>query len=151
MCLLDQVARWDETRIVCLAAAPTADHPFGRAEGVPAIVAVEYAAQAAAVHSVLLDGHIEPRGGVLATLSEVELSGGWLNEASGALAIDAELVARDGSGCLYSFVVHDEHGCRARGRLLVAFTGEPTVRTPEGGLAPDWREGTECQRSPNGQ
>ena len=151
MCLLDQVTRWDETRIFCRAAVPTADHPFARAEGVPTIVAIEYAAQAAAVHSMLLDGHIEPHGGMLATLSEVELSGGWLNETSGALAIDAELVARDGSGCLYSFMVHDKHGCRARGRLVVAFTGVPTVPTPERELAPDWREATERQRSPNGR
>jgi predicted hotdog family 3-hydroxylacyl-ACP dehydratase len=136
MCLLDRVTRWDETRIVCCAEPPAADHPFAQAEGVPPIVAVEYAAQAAAVHGALLAGHREPRDGMLATLSEVELSQGWLDDSSGALTIDAELLARDASGCMYSFMVHDEHGCRARGRLVVAFTDERSVRTPGGGLTP---------------
>ncbi len=124
MCLLDRVVQCDETRIVCRAAAPTADHPFARAQGVPAVAAVEYAAQAAALHGALLDGNHPPRDGMLAKLSEVELTVGWLDEGSSALTIRAELLVRGASGCMYSFMVHDEHGCRARGRLLVAFTND---------------------------
>jgi predicted hotdog family 3-hydroxylacyl-ACP dehydratase len=124
MCLLDRVVAWDEARIVCQAAAPAAGHPFARAQRVPAVAAVEYAAQAAALHGALLDGDREPRHGMLAKLSEVELAAGWLDGGSNALSVRAELLVRGASGCIYAFSVDDERGCRARGRLLVAFTNE---------------------------
>jgi predicted hotdog family 3-hydroxylacyl-ACP dehydratase len=89
MCLLDRVARWDETRIVCHAAATALDHPFAGADGVPVVASVEYAAQAAALHSALLDDNREPRGGMLATLSEVELTLGCLDQGSSALTVQA--------------------------------------------------------------
>jgi predicted hotdog family 3-hydroxylacyl-ACP dehydratase len=122
MCLLDRVARWDETSIVCHAAATALGHPFARANGVPVVASVEYAAQAAALHGALLDDNREPRGGMLATLSEVELTVGCFDQGSSALTVQAELIVRGVSGCTYSFTVHDACGCRARGRLLVAFT-----------------------------
>jgi predicted hotdog family 3-hydroxylacyl-ACP dehydratase len=124
MVLLDQLVRYDETHIVCEAAAPTANHPLARAERVPAVAAVEYAAQAAALHGALLDGNSEPRHGVLAKLSEVALIGGLLEAASGAITVQAELLVRGLSGCMYSFSVHDEQGWGARGRLLIAFTND---------------------------
>jgi len=124
MVLLDRLVRYDETRIVCEAVAPTPEHPLARAEGVPAVAAVEYAAQAAALHGALLDGNPEPRHGMLAKLSEVELIGCWLGVPSSPLTVQAELLVRGASGCMYSFTVHDEQGCGARGRLLVAFTND---------------------------
>ena len=87
----------------------------------PVVAAVEYAAQAAALHGALLDGRREARDGMLAKLSDVELSRAG-STSSGALTIQAELLARGASGCMYAFTVHDARGCRARGRLLVAFT-----------------------------
>lgn len=124
MCLLERVVQCDENRIVCVAAAPTANHPFARAQGVPAVAAVEYAAQAAALHGAALDGNRGPRHGMLAKLSEVELTVGWLHEGSGPLTVEAELLVHGEAGCMYSFMVHDEQGCRARGRLLVAFSDD---------------------------
>ena len=59
---------------------------------------------------------------VLAKLTDVELFAPWLDASSGALDIQAELLVRGASACTYSFMVHDASGCRARGRLLVAFT-----------------------------
>jgi predicted hotdog family 3-hydroxylacyl-ACP dehydratase len=124
MFLLDRVARYDETRIVCEATAPTANHPLARAQDMPAVIAVEYAAQAAALHGALLDGNPEPRRGMLAKLNEVELTEGWLEETSSPLTVQAELLVRGASGCMYSFAVHDERGWGARGRLLVAFAND---------------------------
>lgn len=121
MCLLDSVQRWDAATILCQAPAPTAAHPLAGAQGVPAIVAAEYAAQAAAVHGSLIDATTAPRSGMLAKLSEVELLGAELDEAGGVLAIGAELLSRVASGCMYSFEVSNQRGCVARGRLLVAF------------------------------
>ena len=121
MCLLDSVQRWDATTIICQAAAPTPDHPLARAQRVSAVVAVEYAAQAAAVHGSLLDDTDSPRAGMLSKLTEVELSAAGLDAASGPLTIRAELLSRVAAGCMYTFEVSDPRACVARGRLLVAF------------------------------
>ncbi|MEO5771500.1 MAG: hydroxymyristoyl-ACP dehydratase [Burkholderiaceae bacterium] len=118
MCLLDAVTHWDATSIVCQAAAPTSDHPLARAGAVAAFVAVEYAAQAAAVHGALLCAADSPRDGMLAKLGDIELA---LGAVSGAVTIRAELQSRVESGCMYTFSVHDARVCCARGRLLVAF------------------------------
>jgi predicted hotdog family 3-hydroxylacyl-ACP dehydratase len=118
MCLLDAVTGWDATTIACEAAAPTALHPLARAGGVPTVAAVEYAAQATAVHGSLLDDHDTPRDGMLAKLSEVELAPGPI---AGPLRVQAELLSRVGAGCMYRFSVHDATRCCAQGRLLVAF------------------------------
>lgn len=117
MCLLDAVTRWDATRIECRAAAPMASHPLARGDGVPAVAAIEYAAQATAVHGSLLEGGASPVAGMLATVSEVELASECM---VGPLDIRAELRSRVAAGCLYGFSVHDAHRCCARGTLLVA-------------------------------
>lgn len=122
MCLLDSVQSWNEATIVCRAAAPDATHPLARGPGVPAIAAAEYAAQAAAIHGALLDGADRPRDGLLAKLTDVELSDVLLDEAGGTLTVTAELLARLESGCQYLFEVRNERTSVARGRLLVAFT-----------------------------
>ncbi|HEV7913762.1 MAG TPA: hydroxymyristoyl-ACP dehydratase [Albitalea sp.] len=121
MCLLDSVQQWDATTIVCQALAPTGAHPLARAQAVPAVAAVEYAAQAAAVHGSLLDATDSPREGMLAKLTEVELCATTLDAAGGALTVRAEMLSRVANGCLYSFEVSDRRACVARGRLLVAF------------------------------
>jgi len=121
MCLLDSVQHWDATTIVCQAAAPTAAHPLACAQGVPVVAAIEYAAQAAAVHGALLDQSAAPRDGMLAKLADVELAASVLDAAGGPLSVRAELLSRLASGCMYTFEVSDRSACVARGRLLVAF------------------------------
>ena len=118
MCLLDAVSAWDATRIDCEAAAPTPHHPLARDGGVPAVAAVEYAAQATAVHGALIEPDGGPRDGMLAKLSDVELAAGCIE---GPLQVHAELVSHGAAGCMYRFAVHDAQRCCASGRLLVAF------------------------------
>jgi len=117
MCLLDTVTRWDASCIECEAAAPIGGHPLARDGGVPAVAAVEYAAQATAVHGALLDETGASRRGMLAKLSDVEIAPRCID---GALTIRAELIGRSDAGCMYSFAVHDARSCCASGRLLVA-------------------------------
>jgi predicted hotdog family 3-hydroxylacyl-ACP dehydratase len=126
MCLLDSVQHWDATTIDCRAAAPTTEHPLARASVVPAIAALEYAAQAAAVHGSLLDASATPRAGLLAKLSDVELAPQAALRPAEALSIHAELLVRAAAGCLYSFEVSQGRGLVARGRLMVAFQAGAT-------------------------
>lgn len=122
MCLLDTAQAWDATRIHCRAAAPGPSHPLAREQAVPAIVAVEYAAQAAAVHGALLDPALAPRAGLLAKLSEVQLRAEAIPSDGGALDVRAERLGHSAAGCLYAFEVACDHRPIASGRLLVAFT-----------------------------
>jgi predicted hotdog family 3-hydroxylacyl-ACP dehydratase len=117
MCLLESVSDWDAVNIVCHASPPQTDHPLRHTGVVPSIAAVEYAAQAAAVHGSLLDAADRPRAGMLVKLDEVELGSGAI---SGALVIRATLEGRVASACSYSFAVHDDKACCARGRLMIA-------------------------------
>jgi predicted hotdog family 3-hydroxylacyl-ACP dehydratase len=127
MCLLDSVLHWDSEHIVCQATAPTADHPLARHGHVASVIAPEYAAQATAVHGALLDAHSHPRAGVLAKLAQVDLLRADIPHDAGPLQVQAELLSREASGCLYAFEVGAAGQAIARGRLIVAFnSGEVT-------------------------
>ena len=55
MCLLDRMTSWDETRIECVAVNHRDPrHPLRSASGLLASAAIEYAAQAMAVHGALV-------------------------------------------------------------------------------------------------
>ena len=87
----------------------------------PALAAAAYAAQATAVHGALLDGHDGPRGGMLASLIDVQLKFAAFPAAAGELSVMAQLLSRSQAGCLYSFEVSDAQQGIASGRLMVAF------------------------------
>ena len=124
MCLLDAVAQWGPERITCSGMLPDAGHALARDGRVPAIVAAEYAAQAAAVHGALLDGSATPRPGVLATLLDVELRQPHFDARGGAPTVAAQLLSRSGQGCMYAFEVTQSGVPVADGRLVVAFPAE---------------------------
>ena len=122
MCLLDAVTRWDALHITCSAAAPGAEHPLARDGMVPAVAAIEYAAQATAVHGTLLDARAARSGGMLATLNDVELHCHGMAAGEGPVAVRAELVSRGAAACLYTFDVATPRRRIVSGRLMVAFT-----------------------------
>lgn len=127
MCLLDRMVAWDGQRIECRASGHrNPAHPLRSRSGLMASAAIEYAAQAAALHGGLL---AEAAGasaspGYLASAREVRL-GAWrlddLPVAAGddALRIVAERQAGDAGRLLYAFRI--EHGgtAIASGRLAV--------------------------------
>jgi predicted hotdog family 3-hydroxylacyl-ACP dehydratase len=122
MCLLGAVTQWDATHITCTGMHRDEPHPLARDGVVPAIVACEYAAQAAAVHGALLDGADAPRPGMLAKIMEMDLSTSHFPHGSGAVEVRAHLASRLGSGCLYEFAVGEGAQAIASGRLIVAFS-----------------------------
>jgi predicted hotdog family 3-hydroxylacyl-ACP dehydratase len=121
MCLLDTVVNWDRDSITCRSPVPGVEHPLAEGAGVPAVMAIEYAAQAAAVHGALIDGAAQPRAGVLAKVADVVLHAQSLDRARDELRIRASVLGRTSAGCLYSFEVADAAGCLVTGRLMVAF------------------------------
>jgi predicted hotdog family 3-hydroxylacyl-ACP dehydratase len=122
MCLLNRLLAWDSDHIECSAlghADPA--HPLRLGGVLPAPTAIEYAAQAMALHGTLnARPGAAPTPGFLASVRQVRLRVPRLDDVPGALRVSAQRLAGDGHQALYSFSLHDE-----RGRLLV--DGRATV------------------------
>ncbi len=121
MCLLDGVTRWDAHTIACVASSHRApDHPM-RADGpLGCACAVEYAAQAMAVHGALsLHPGQRPRAGLLVGVRDLRLAAATLDAIAGDLAIEAEQLSAGPSGVMYRFAVHGDGLVLASGRATV--------------------------------
>ena len=126
MCLLDRMVSWDESRIECLATGHRDPaHPLRSRSGLMAGTAIEYAAQAAALHGGLVAqaSGATASPGYLASARDVRLATWRLDDlppaATDALRIVAERQAGDAARLLYAFRI--EHAGReiASGRLAV--------------------------------
>jgi predicted hotdog family 3-hydroxylacyl-ACP dehydratase len=129
MALLDTLQAWDATTIRCTATSHTApDHPLRSAGGLLAPAAIEYAAQAAALHggltAVACASGAGVRGGMLASARAVQFHRLRLDDLPGPLTITAERQAGDARQWLYAFTL--THGGQpvAEGRLTVVLESE---------------------------
>ena len=107
MHLLDGVLSWDADRIRCLSRSHRDRKNPLRMDGrLSALCAIEYAAQAMAVHGVLA-GNVggRPRMGYLASLREVSCSRATLDDLEGDLIVAAERLMGEESHVIYSFEV----------------------------------------------
>lgn len=122
MCLLDALCGWSDESIHC-SATDAADpaHPLRDAAGLSSACAIEYAAQAMALHAGLCaPPGAAPRPGFLASARTVRLYAARLDDAPLPLAVRATRLAGDAGQALYRFELHD-----AGGRLLA--DGRATV------------------------
>ena len=125
MCWLDGLLEWSEHHIACRATNHRdADHPLRTASGLLATAAIEYAAQAMALHGALCAeacgaaGDVTP--GFLASARGVQLSAWRLDDLEGPLLIEAQRLAGDARQLLYQFRVADSVGGPvAQGRATV--------------------------------
>jgi len=122
MCLLERLETWDERAIHCT----TGTHrdpanPLRTASGLLAPCAVEYAAQAMALHGALRAPEGEPPSpGYLASVRDARFARARLDEVDGPLHVRAEFVAGDLRQLLYRFTVADANGATlAEGRATV--------------------------------
>ena len=121
MCLLDRLLAWDAEAIECSAAGHRdAAHPLRTPGGLLAPAAIEYAAQAMALHGALLAGaEAGEQGraavsahGYLASVRSVRLAVARLDRIAGELRVRARRLAGDGRQRLYAFEVADDAGRR---------------------------------------
>jgi predicted hotdog family 3-hydroxylacyl-ACP dehydratase len=122
MSLLDQVATWDETIIVALAASHYAtDNPLRSNGRLRAVHLCEYGAQAAALHGGLVAraaGTVaEP--GYLVSLRDVALLRDYIDDLHGELQIRAELLLQDSGSWQYQFAAAHAGVTLATGRLAI--------------------------------
>ncbi|SHM49139.1 hydroxymyristoyl-ACP dehydratase [Rhizobacter sp. OV335] len=122
MCLLDGLLAWDAQAIRCRATGHrAADHPLRTASGLLATAAIEYAAQAMALHGALLaqSTGAPASPGFLASARGVHCHRLHLHELAGDLEVVAERVAGDAHQLLYTFRVQHAGAPVADGRAAV--------------------------------
>ena len=136
MCLLDRVVTWDDHHIECTSDShrPPAGtkHPLAHDGRLPATAAIEYAAQAMALHGRLVQERLTagqagdaaaPRRGFLAALRSVQLHRRWIEQDCPVLVVRVERFAGDDVQVLYDFTVHGD-GPIAAGRAVVVLDAE---------------------------
>ena len=129
MCLLERALAWDESALACSASshrAPT--NPLRTRSGLLAPCAIEYAAQAMALHGALLGrANLErnsPGGqpgnpGFLASARGVRFARLRLDDLAGDLRIEVRRQAGDAQQILYAFSVTHAGDAVAEGRATV--------------------------------
>lgn len=122
MCLLTKLEGWDAQRIHC----STTTHrdpanPLRTATGLLAPNAIEYAAQAMALHGGLTASAGQaPSAGYLASVRSVRFGAGRLDQVEGVLQVRATRLSGDERQVLYEFDVTDTAGhSLAQGRAVV--------------------------------
>jgi predicted hotdog family 3-hydroxylacyl-ACP dehydratase len=127
MCLLHEVAEWDDQRILCLAINHVDPaNPLRFAGQLPALCAVEYAAQAMAVHGGLIaQAHRgKPKIGFLGSVRDVCLRVDRLDDLPVPLEIRAVKQLADENHCLYEFQISAAGRELIYGRAAVFLRGE---------------------------
>lgn len=121
MCLLDGVLASDDSTIRCTSSRHRAsDNPLRHNDRLGALCAIEFAAQAMAVHGRLAGAvGARPRAGYIASLRDVVATCDRLDNIAADLTIEATRLMGDDDRVMYSFTVS------ADGRALVS--GRATV------------------------
>lgn len=134
MCLLERLESWDAQQIHCSTRSHAdPSNPLRTGDALLAPCAIEYAAQAMALHGGLSAAEGEaPSAGFLASARQVRLSVLRLDDVPGALQVRATRLSGDARQVLYAFAVGDESGrTLAEGRAVVVLnTPLPTLETP---------------------
>jgi predicted hotdog family 3-hydroxylacyl-ACP dehydratase len=125
MCLLARMERWDAETLVCHASSHRdAANPLRTASGLLAPCAIEYAAQAMALHGALIGLEASAAGapatpGYLASARGVQLHRLRLDDLAGDLQITVRRQAGDAQQILYHFSVAHADQPVAEGRAAV--------------------------------
>ena len=123
MVLLDQVLLRDGDSILCTAGSHCLlDNPLRRNGRLPAMAAIEYAAQAAALHAALGGQRPAGAGAVLGGVKAVTARLQYLDEIDGTLSVRATLLLAQDNGAVYSFEVGPQSGAAVvEGRFTVMY------------------------------
>ena len=125
MCLLDTVTQWSEQHIHCTSTSHRdVNNPLRAAGRLGIACGIEYAAQAMAVHGVLLAAGPQPKRGYLVSVRSVTLAADRLDTVAGALEIEAERLSGDSTTVLYQFHVRSADHLLLSGRAAVVLDSE---------------------------
>ena len=128
MCLLDSLLAWSSEDIECSAVSHRDPGNPLRTQGqLLAVNAIEYAAQAMALHGGLCaPAGARPTPGFLASVRSVTCHVPRLDRVEGALRVLATRLAGDATQALYQFHLQDEQGhLLVEGRATVVLNALP--------------------------
>jgi predicted hotdog family 3-hydroxylacyl-ACP dehydratase len=126
MCLLHSLHESSDTHVLCSTTSHrAADNPLRSASGLLSCNAIEYAAQAMALHGAMTSpASNTPQGGRLASVRSVKVCVPRLDTIDGPLFVHAERVAGDAAQAMYQFTLRDEQQrTLAQGRATVLLSG----------------------------
>jgi predicted hotdog family 3-hydroxylacyl-ACP dehydratase len=129
MCLLDGVLEHDAGFVRCIASSHRSPGNPLRSHGrLAAVCAIEYAAQAMAVHGALQDSAGgKPSPGYLASVRNAALHVGRLDDIGADLIVDATRLTGDSATLLYEFALRADGRLLAEGRAAIVLNaGAPT-------------------------
>ena len=127
MCLLEEVLQSDADAIACRATSHRDPrNPLRSASGLPAIMGVEYAAQAVAVHGGLTS-RSEQQKGYLAALRDLVCSVERLDDEPDDLVVRATRVAAESGRLLYDFRIEAGGRELLKGRLSVVLINDKSA------------------------
>jgi predicted hotdog family 3-hydroxylacyl-ACP dehydratase len=127
MCLLEEVLERDDNAITCRAVSHrNPANPLRTVAGLPAVMGVEYAAQAVAVHGGLTTNS-EQRKGYLAALRDVLCSVERLDTQHEDLVVRATRVAAESGRLLYDFRIEAGGRELLKGRLSVVLINDKSA------------------------
>jgi len=122
MCLLDSVEAWDDGSIKCRAISHRDEtNPLRRENRLSALHAVEYGAQAVALHGGLCARKVgmAMQSGYLAGMRSITLHTEWLDQLSDPLDIEADCLLEEGGSMLYAFKIQSGEKPVADGRVTI--------------------------------
>jgi predicted hotdog family 3-hydroxylacyl-ACP dehydratase len=109
MCLLHALHESSDTHVLCSTTSHhDSDNPLRSASGLLSCNAIEYAAQAMALHGAMTAAaDASPQGGRLASVRGVKLHVPRLDTIDGPLFVHAERLAGDAGQAMYQFTLRD--------------------------------------------
>ncbi|MCU7889748.1 MAG: hypothetical protein KZQ59_17265 [Candidatus Thiodiazotropha sp. (ex Lucinoma aequizonata)] len=120
MCLLGSIVSFDESSIRCVSNSHlNQDNPLRRTEGLSSINGIEYAAQAMALHSSLIQDLAADQTGYMSTLRNIKINQQWLDCHPTELIIDAHLLGSSFSGIIYDFILSTDQSEIISGRATI--------------------------------
>lgn len=127
MCLLDTVESWDENQIICASSTHNQkDNPLRDSNRLGCVNAIEYGAQATAVHGGLLarKNHYEiTRSGFLVQVKDLEFVDCDLSAIPDPLTIQARQIHFDKASMLYMIIIKHNHEELMQGRIMIFING----------------------------
>jgi len=132
MCLLDEVMTWNANGVQCRSTTHRDPaNPLRSHNRLGAVCAIEYAAQAMAVHGALIASRIKTShkgtgvAGFLASVRNVTLFTTRLDDVKDDLIATAELVTGDERTVQYAFTIAAGERVLVAGRATIVFNTTP--------------------------
>lgn len=125
MCLLDGVDSWDERQIQCWSKSHlVADNPLRNSSRLSSVNAIEYGAQAVAIHGRLIsdDNSSTSHSGFLVQIKNIDFEDCDLSSLPGNLCVQAEQIHCDNTSMLYTISIKHDQDQIMTGRIMIFIT-----------------------------